>query len=238
MRQVFRAAVVGSLVVVGVSGCATRGWVRGMMGKMSGETDERFASVEGRVGAQDQRLEDVAGRIDAESQRLGQAQESVDGRVKALEGTTGETGELARAARARAEEAFTRADELDGRLTRLSTTRRTRNAVETLQVRFGFDRAELDDRAQTALLPLIKDLRDNTRLSVDLEGYTDLTGSRAYNLALSQRRVEAVRRYLVEQGIAMPRIHAIGLGPSTKGTAPEPPADKRRVTVRLMAEGE
>src|SRR3989442_7055380 len=38
-----------------------------------------------------------------------------------------------------------------------------------------------------------------SRLSVDLEGYADPTGTYEYNVGLSQRRVETVRRYLVEK---------------------------------------
>ena len=66
---------------------------------------------------------------------------------------------------------------------------------------------------------------------MELEGYTDSTGSLDYNLALSQRRVEAVRRFLVQQGVDLRRIHAAGLGPIADSTLP---ADqKRRVTVKL-----
>jgi len=51
-------------------------------------------------------------------------------------------------------------------------------------------------------------------------------------VGLSQRRVEAVRRFLVEKGVELPRIHLVGLGPITeKGT---PNDQKRRVTVNLM----
>jgi outer membrane protein OmpA-like peptidoglycan-associated protein len=53
-----------------------------------------------------------------------------------------------------------------------------------------------------------------------------------YNVALSQRRADTVRRYLVQRGIDMPRIHWIGLGPLADGGLEN--AKKRRVTLRLM----
>jgi OmpA family len=65
---------------------------------------------------------------------------------------------------------------------------------------FGFDRWDLDDRAQTALGEVVSELKKNAALSVVLEGYTDPQGAGAYNMELSQRRVEAVRRYLVGRG--------------------------------------
>lgn len=120
------------------------------------------------------------------------------------------------------------------RLARLSGNPYKRDLVEALEVRFGFDRWELDDAAQTALASLVKELRANLRLSVDLEGYADPTGTFAYNVGLSQRRVEAVRRYLVEKGVELPRINAVGLGPII--TAGLPDEKKRRVTVRLMVQ--
>jgi outer membrane protein OmpA-like peptidoglycan-associated protein len=231
MRHLYRVGVVLGLVGVAASGCATRDWVRDVVGKQAGEVDQRFSTVEGRAGQQGQRLEQVEGKVTEESQRVGRVEERFDGKVKSLEGSVNETTEIAKTARSRA-------DDTDARLSRLWAKRRARNAVESVQVQFGFNRAELDDRAQTALLALVKDLRDNERLTVDLEGFTDLKGPRDYNVQLSQRRVEAVRRYLVEQGVPQSRIHAIGLGPLVDRGAVEPPAQKRRVTLHVMVDGE
>jgi outer membrane protein OmpA-like peptidoglycan-associated protein len=76
-------------------------------------------------------------------------------------------------------------------------------------------------------------MKENPLLVVELEGYTDAAGPREYNVMLSQRRVEAVRRFLVQQGVEQTRIHAIGLGPITDRTVP---ADqKRRVAVKVLA---
>jgi len=90
----------------------------------------------------------------------------------------------------------------------------------------------LSDGAQTALLGVVKELKTNVDLTVDLEGYTDPTGPRGYNVGLSQRRVESVRRYLIENGAELGRIYSIGMGPLNGGAAEH--AKLRRVTVRLM----
>ena len=124
-----------------------------------------------------------------------------------------------------------RANEVDSRLTRLWNNRDARNLVETVEVRFGFGRADLGDAAQTALVGLAREMKENPRLAVELEGYTDPSGSLDYNIALSQRRVEAVRRFLVQQGVDLRRIQAAGLGPVADSKLP---ADqKRRVVVKL-----
>jgi outer membrane protein OmpA-like peptidoglycan-associated protein len=52
-------------------------------------------------------------------------------------------------------------------------------------------------------------------------------------VVLSQRRADAVRRFLVQQGVDQSRIHAIGLGPITDRSMP--PAEKRRVGVKVFA---
>ena len=138
----------------------------------------------------------------------------------------------AEAAHGRAEAAYGRADEVNSRVSRLWGNRHKRDVVETVHVQFGFDRWDLSDGAQTALLQISKELKENPLLTVDLEGYTDPTGPQAYNVSLSQRRVESVRRFLVLNGADLSRIYSVGLG-SLNGKE-ERAALKRRVTVRVM----
>ena len=49
---------------------------------------------------------------------------------------------------------------------------------------------------------------------VVVTGYTDSTGTEAYNVALSKRRSESVRNYLISRGVDAARITAVGLGES------------------------
>lgn len=229
MRQIVRlGALIPALLLV-ASGCASKDWVREVLGKKEAEIDQRFAKVEGRVGEESERIGREADRVGRVEVRVGEEAQRVEGmgfRVKGLETSVVAAGEGAKAALARAEE-------VDGRLTRLWSSRHDRSLVETVQVQFGFDRSELDDGAQTALLSMVKELLQNPRLGLELEGYTDAVGAREYNIQLSQRRVEAVRRFLVGSGIALPRIHAVGLGPITERGVPD--EKKRRVTVKLTA---
>jgi outer membrane protein OmpA-like peptidoglycan-associated protein len=203
-RITFVAVTAAGLLL---SGCATKDWVRDMMGKAAADTDSK-------IGEQKIRVEGMGFRM-----------------AKVEEQAT-KAGERADAAHARAEAAHARADGVDQRLTRLWSNRHKRQDVESMDVTFGFDRWELDDGAQTTLLGFIRELQANPNLTVDLTGYTDPTGGAPYNIGLSQRRVEAVRRFLVSKGVALPRIQAIGLGILDDGALTD--AQKRRVTVRLM----
>ena len=54
---------------------------------------------------------------------------------------------MAKGARERADGAFSKADEVDGRLTRLWSNRNVRDLVEAQQILFGFDKWELNDNA-------------------------------------------------------------------------------------------
>ncbi len=214
------------------AGCATRNWVRDLVGKQGAETDRRFVAVEERLGAEAQRVEGVGTRVS-----------KLEGTVDEVSGTARGAREQADAALSRAENAhgraeaaFARADEVDQRLTKLWSRRHARNRVDSVEVTFGFDRADLDDGAQTALIGVVRELQANPALTVDLTGFTDPKGKRDYNIQLSYRRVEAVRRFLVEKGIDLPRINAVGLGPIMDSGLPD--AKKRRVVVNLMVPAE
>ncbi len=78
-------------------------------------------------------------------------------------------------------------------------------------------------------------LQANRGRSVSLEGHTDERGSREYNLALGQKRAEAVRRALTLVGAADAQIEAVSFGeesPAATGASEEAYARNRRVELR------
>jgi len=232
MRQGVRMGVLLPAMLVLISGCATKGWVREELGKREADLSQRIVKVDDRVGEEtlrvDKRVEGVEGRLTQEAQRV----EGMGVRVGTLETSVTSTSEVVRSAREHADAAMAKAEGVDSRLTRLWTNRYNPKVVDTVNVQFGFDRAALDDGGQTALLGVVKELQANPGLVVELTGYTDMKGAREYNYALSQRRVESVRRFLVEKGVQIARIHAVGLGALADSATPE--AQKRRVTTKLM----
>ncbi len=216
MGYMTRIAVLLPAVLVFVSGCATRDWVRDLMGKKEVE--------------------------------IGQRMDGLGNQIKTTETNLGETTMLARSAGERADGALSKADGalskadgamekaggVDSRLTRIWSNRYNHKTVDTVEVYFGFDRADLSDGAQTALLGVVKELEASPTLVVKLGGFTDPKGARNYNYALAQRRVEAVRRFLADKGVQLSRVQAIGMGPlDDRGT---PDEKKRRVTVTLMVD--
>ena len=247
-RMVIGGLLGGALLV---TGCATKKFVQEEVAK----SQERVGSDVGRV---DKSLGEEKARIDGLQKELGETRAATEAATrKASEATTAATQAASRAdeasakatdaaaradaAGATAQEALGKATETDQRLTKLWASRDKRTLTETLLVQFEFDKWVLDDGAQTRLLALAKQLEEQPQLSVELEGYTDSIGASAYNIQLSQRRAEAVRRFLVEKGVELPRIHSIGLGdirPVADNKTKQGRDQNRRVSIRLYAPAE
>src|SRR5262249_16532287 len=76
-------------------------------------------------------------------------------------------------------------------------------------------------------------------LHLDVEGHTDIVGGDEYNMQLSQRRAQAVRDYLVQQGIPDSAIVSRGYGktrPVASNDTPEGRQQNRRVELVISGE--
>lgn len=82
--------------------------------------------------------------------------------------------------------------------------------AETL---FDFDKAVVRPDGKKALDDVVAKMKQYPQVEVVLvTGYTDRIGTEAYNQKLSERRADAVKAYLVNQGIASDRIETKGMG--------------------------
>lgn len=86
-------------------------------------------------------------------------------------------------------------------------------------VTFEFNSARLTAEAEARLDNVVNALKSAEKIHVRIEGHTDSIGSASYNLDLSQRRAQSVKRYLVEHGIDPGRLTTEGYG-ETKPVAP------------------
>jgi outer membrane protein OmpA-like peptidoglycan-associated protein len=146
-------------------------------------------------------------------------------------------------ARAReAEQAKTRAHQLELELEELKAEQTDRGLVLTLgDVLFEYDKADLKPGAMRNLYPLVTFLKEHPERDVLIEGHTDSVGSDSYNLNLSQHRTESVRNFLVLNSIDPTRITARGYGEAYPVTSNETEAGRqqnRRVEVVILREGE
>ena len=109
----------------------------------------------------------------------------------------------------------------------------------TVAVPFKFNKYSLSDDAKQDLDKLVGDVKSDKRFFIAVEGYTDKTGTKAYNEALSRRRADAVVEYLVaKHDLPIYRIHMIGLGdekPVDDAKSREARAKNRRVEVKVFS---
>ena len=80
------------------------------------------------------------------------------------------------------------------------------------RVHFQVDQWSLTPQAQDILRRQAAWLNRYPSVTVRIEGHADERGTREYNLALSARRAEAVKRFLISQGVAANRISTIAYG--------------------------
>ncbi|RCV86639.1 OmpA family protein [Billgrantia montanilacus] len=102
------------------------------------------------------------------------------------------------------------------------------------EVTFAFDSADIRPGAHRELDQVANTLRENPGMRVRIEGHTDHVGSAEYNQGLSQRRAESVRDFLVSRGIAANRMTTVGHGesrPVATNETDEGRAQNRRVEI-------
>lgn len=111
--------------------------------------------------------------------------------------------------------------------------------INIRNILFDYDRAVLKKEAFPELQKIADVLRSEPGLMVEIRGHTDDQGGGEYNLRLSQNRADAVRSYLLRQGIAPARVVARGYGtnmPIADNATDEGRALNRRVEARLFKE--
>jgi outer membrane protein OmpA-like peptidoglycan-associated protein len=79
-------------------------------------------------------------------------------------------------------------------------------------VYFDFDRYSLRPEATRVLDEAIAALRDDTSLRLEIEGHTCSIGTAEYNLALGDRRANAVKDYLTSRGVTADRLRTVSYG--------------------------
>ncbi|MDX3904564.1 MAG: peptidoglycan-associated lipoprotein Pal [Pigmentiphaga sp.] len=101
-------------------------------------------------------------------------------------------------------------------------------------VYFDFDSYVVKDEFRPIVENHARFLNNNRNRKVVIEGHTDDVGSSEYNLALGQRRSEAVRRMMVLLGVGEDQVEAISFGkekPKATGTDEASRAENRRADI-------
>lgn len=102
---------------------------------------------------------------------------------------------------------------------------------------FEFDKAVVQKEALGELESLINIMMDRPEIKIELQGHTDAVGAESYNTYLSQNRVNAVRDFLIANGIETSRIKCLYHGelkPKATNNNAEGRQQNRRVEVRFV----
>lgn len=200
-------------------GCATKKYVRQRI-------DERVAPLESRTGE----LEETSRRNSADIQRLNS--EVSDAKARADRAQT-----TADSATVKATEAGNKATQVNQRVDTLIQNIDSYSLQKTVTVNFVLNKDTLDDAAMATLDALAAELVGKKGFVLDIQGYTDSTGSDAKNQGLSDRRARTVYQYLAMKGLPLFRMNLLGFGkamPVADNTTREGRAENRRVEVRIM----
>lgn len=246
-----------SALVLGLTGtgCATKKYVA----KTIAPVEARVTASEGKNTEQDQKIATNTTDIEAVEARLSQTNEKltdVDSRATAAANrasaaaqaaqTTANTAQTAATdaktaatdARAVGERGIARAGEVQTTVEKKVDAVNKYQMATTETVLFATNQYTLTDEAKEKLTAIAQRVGTNPRYVVEIQGFTDKTGSAEANAVLSQRRAEAVARYLVnEHQIALRNIEMIGSGyalPVGDDKTRDGRQQNRRVEVRLF----
>lgn len=103
---------------------------------------------------------------------------------------------------------------------------------------FDVDKYDLRPASQENLKKLAVILNKYPDTNIIIEGHTDSTGTREYNLTLSERRAKAVAAYLAQLGVQSSRFSVMGYGPDqpiASNDSPEGRQQNRRVDLGIIA---
>jgi OmpA-OmpF porin, OOP family len=181
-----------------------------------GDLDRQVASVDEKAVEAGKRAQEAAEAAQRASEAAAHAND-----------TANQAGQRADAAKASADQVNAKLDNLDSY--RLQNTQK---------VYFALGKSNLAKDEEAKLDQTIQSLAGYKYYVVEVEGFTDHSGGKDYNLALSQRRADAVLRYLTLHDVPLRKIHVVGVGSEDPKAVNKTRADRkenRRVDLRVYS---
>ncbi|MEO5924303.1 MAG: OmpA family protein [Bryobacteraceae bacterium] len=247
----------GALVLTMVgTGCATKKYVA----KTMAPVEARVTTAEGKNADQDkmltaqgqeldqlqtslsrtnERVADADGKAVAAGTAAQRAAEAASGAQRTADGATTAAAGALTAANTGRDQAIARANEVEKTLSaKVDATVTMKKAVEET-VLFSVNQSNLTKDAKASLDSFAEKAKGKDRFVIEVQGFTDKTGSVEANTALSQRRAEVVARYLVnEHNIPLHMVTMMGSGytdPVADDKTRDGRKQNRRVEVRMFA---
>ena len=217
--------------------------------KRANKAETRADIREAELRAQKELAAMNANQLEAERKRLDEMQKELEAARTRGELTEAEllekqaqlneaTSVLAEE-RARRKQLEARLKDMQARLEAIAQVeRKDRQTIITLpgNLLFEYNKAVLMEKSKDKLREVVKVLKENEKGSIVVEGHTDAKGGDEFNRELSENRAQAVKAFLVSEGVNPERVVAVGKGenePVASNDNPEGRANNRRVEIIL-----
>jgi outer membrane protein OmpA-like peptidoglycan-associated protein len=220
-----------SAALCATSGCASRKYVRNTVNASADTLSARIDTNEGEIKEVrddvDRKVSGVDTKISALDTRTSEGMNSLKNDVQ-------NASQSASQAQSSADRAANSVNALDERF----QNRNQFSASDEKAVQFKFNSATLDKQYMNTLDEIATTLMQNPDAILVLEGRTDSKGAKDYNMKLGERRVDAVKHYLVvEKGVPVYKIHEISFGsekPVAENNTREGREKNRAVVMTVM----
>ncbi|HEX5000373.1 MAG TPA: OmpA family protein [Terriglobia bacterium] len=180
----------------------------------------------------------AASAADTKAGNAQTAASAAQGAANAADGKATTAQTAANNAQAGVTQNTTRIVALENRVINVDTLDSYSPSGPTRTVNFAFDSDVLNAEAKRTLDTLAGEVNGLAAgFMIEIQGFTDSTGSEGYNIGLSQRRAQSVERYLVSKGVPLFRTAIVGLGednPVADNKSSDGQARNRRVELRLL----
>jgi OOP family OmpA-OmpF porin len=219
--------MVAALALFIETGCATKKYVKRQIDPVSGRVDELTEVSKRNENA----IKDVDSRAQSGIQSVEAKASEVDSKAIAADQKALEAQQMAKNAEGKIADEET---SFNQKISNIDSYK----PVENASVNFKFRQSKLSDEAKATLDQLAAKVKDQKGYVLEIQGFTDSTGTDAYNLVLSQKRSENVVRYLSQQHqIPLFRMFILGLGEAKQiedNKTKKGRAANRRVEITLL----
>ena len=232
-----RAQVVLATVAtlsLGTWGCATKKHVREAIAPVQQQVNQvqkDTAANKTAIGDLDRQVASV----DEKAQDAGRKATDAANAAAQANSAAQQASNQANSANALAQQAMSGVSNVNNQLQNLDNY----SLANTLQVYFKVGQSVLTDDAKQQLDQAVGNAGGMHNYVIEVEGFTDKTGSKAYNLELARRRADAVVRYLtVDKNIPLRSVRELGVGadfPNAENRTRAQRKENRRVDVKIYA---
>jgi outer membrane protein OmpA-like peptidoglycan-associated protein len=223
---------------LGTWGCATKKHVREAIAPVQQQVNQvqkdtaanktAIGDLDRSVASADEKAQDAGRRAQDAANAAAQADSAAQ-----------QAGSKADAANTLAQQAMNNTNQVSQTLQTSLQNLDNYNLSNTVQVFFKVGQSTLSNEAKEQLDQSVLNADNMHNYVIEVEGFTDRTGSKAYNLELAQRRADAVVRYLtVDKNIPLRYVRMLGVGsefPNADNKTRAGRKENRRVDVKIYA---